>query len=466
MVVGFATFALATEPINFDNPVIAAGTKLDCTGVVGCTAGKIAVVGAKLPNVTEKQNAYESTVRTYYSTLINPRFGTTGNQYWVYQSPFYSSSTWFIIRHNWEITIVDGVLDPVCDPPNALNPSGQCVPCPSGQFSVPGGQCLPHCDFSHAYVPGEIYNPPTGTCVQPACGAGQTADAEGRCQPNCPEGQKIDTVTGSCVLDCAFGYSLVNGQCVSDCPPGSMMDGETGSCITDHGCLSGEEIVLGTCRPECLDGETRDFKTGACLSPSPNCPFGQHKDESGKCVPSIVYCPTGTSWNESLHNCTVTPVQETKEKTITNNPDGTVTTINNTTTTIDNGVGGTSTSTVSSSTTVNSSTGEESTETTYTPPSIEKYESPEHQLNWTGWNSQIHRMSTEGPVKLLDHVKEIAQWFDVTPEAPKFTGSIGGKEFNVDLSAFDGIAQVCRFFFSCLMTVGVFWFGFRLFGLL
>jgi len=353
---------------------------------------------------------------------------------------------------------------PPCEPPNAINASGNCVPCPSGNFA--GDYCIPLCDYSHAYIPDMIYNPEGATtCVQPPCGSGQIANAEGRCVPNCGEGEKLDTMTGACVPDCVFGTHAEGATCVPDCGPGYMKDGETGTCIPNHDCLSGEEIVNGECAPRCLPGEIRDG-TGVCRSPAATCPFGQHKDENDQCVSTPVNCPPGTAFNETEHTCKAAPVQQDQNTTVVNNPNGGTTTTTNNTTTISNGSGGSMTAGSTTVTTTGAGGIGGTTNTTYTPPDLAKYESPPHSLNWEGWNSQVRRAAEEGPVKLLHKVKDIVAWFDVQPAAPVFQASVGGHSFNIDLSMFDGIAAVCRFVFSCLMTVGVFWFGFRLFGLL
>jgi len=355
---------------------------------------------------------------------------------------------------------------PPCDPPKALNGAGVCVTCPSGLFSVGDDVCIPQCDYSRAYIPGNLYNPPGGSfCVQPPCGSGQIANDEGRCVPNCPENQKVDFASGSCVLDCIFGTHADGGVCVNDCPEGQMRDAETGSCINQYDCYSGEELCHSACVPKCLPGETRDPRNCQCMPSVGDCPFGQHM-EGGKCVATTVNCPPGTAFDASAHTCkpvaaTVTAV---KSPTVTD-PDGTTHTT--TTNTVSTG-GDSPTEGTTTTTTTTNTDGSVEESTSYTPSvgNPSKYESPPHTLDWSAWNSQVKRAAETGPVKLLQHVSEIVAWFDVVPEAPSFTGVIGGHSFNVNLSAFDGVAEVTRFFLSCLMTVGVFWFGYRLFGLI
>jgi len=356
-------------------------------------------------------------------------------------------------------------LQQPCLPPNALAPSGACVPCPSGVFLVGSDQCIPSCNYSRPYVPGLIYNPTdgSGTCIAPECGSGQVANEEGRCVPNCPTGQKIDVNTGSCVPDCVYGTHVDgSGQCVNDCPDGFMKDAETGTCIPSHECEPGQEKVNGQCLNQCLPGETRDYH-GACTSPETDCPFGQHKNEAGECVSSPVLCPGATSWDDATKTCKSDPVQQQTTKDVITAPDGTKTTTTDTTTTVSNGQGGTSTGSTHTVHT-ESPSGVSSTSTTYTPPAVQKYKSPEHKLDWQGWNSQLRRISEQGPVKLLHDVRDLVASFDVQPETPVFHPVVGGHQFTIDLSPFDGLAKVVRFFLASFMTIGVFWFGYKLFG--
>jgi len=353
---------------------------------------------------------------------------------------------------------------PPCDPPNALNPLGECVPCPSGVFLVTG-YCVPSCDYSNAYVPGELYNPPggTGTCVMPPCGPGQTTNSEGRCVPDCPEGKKIDATNGTCVLDCYYGTHEENGQCVNDCQPGFMVDAETGACVEERGCLSGEEMCHSLCMPSCLPGETRNQKDCTCTAPAPKCPFGQH-EENGVCVASPVNCPPGSHFDQATHTCKADPLETETNETTTENPDGTITTVHNEYITMSDGNGGTISGTVTRTTTSNPSTGGSSSSTSFTPPNIEKYESPEHTLDWSGWNSQAGRFANEGPLKVLKVIKGYIDALDVEPEAPSFDFVVWGHHFNVNLSAFDPLAQAVRFFLGVSLTIGFGWFIYRLFG--
>jgi len=373
---------------------------------------------------------------------------------------------------------------PPCDPPNALNPSGECVNCPSGVFLVTG-YCVPECDYSHPYIPGELYNPPegTGTCVMPDCGTGQVQNAEGRCVPNCPVGQKIDTVTGICVADCPYGTHEVSGECINDCLPGFYKDAETGSCVEERGCLPGEEFIRGVCVNKCLPGETRN-DDGGCDPAPVNCPFGQH-EENGVCVATKVNCPPGMTFDSSLNTCTPDDIQEVAHREVVDNQDGTYTEIRTNTVTTTDGTtteqgasGGTISGTVTTTTTGTipaagpSGTGDgflpgQSTSTTsFSPPEIDKYESPEHILNWDGWNSQKKRFAEEGPLMILKKLQGLVKSFDVEPQTPEFTFIVGGHSFNVDLHAFDDLARATRFLLGCFMTIGAVTFGYRIFGLI
>lgn len=371
-----------------------------------------------------------------------------------------------------------------CDPPNALNPSGECVNCPSGVFLVTG-YCVPECDYSHPYIPGELYNPPegTGTCVMPDCGTGQRKDAEGRCRPDCPEGQKIETTTGSCVSDCPYGTHEVEGQCVNDCLPGFYKDAETGSCVEERGCLPGEEFIQGLCVNKCLPGETRNAE-GGCDPAPVKCPFGQHEEE-GRCVATKVNCPPGMTFDPSVNTCTQDPFDVVAERVVVDNQDGTYTetrtetiTTSNGTTTSDGVSGGSVSGTVTTTTTgtipAAGSTGpgegflpgQSTTSTNFSPPEIDKYESPEHILNWDGWNSQKKRFAEEGPLMILKKLQGLIESFDVEPQTPEFTFIVGGHSFNVNLHAFDELAQATRFLLGCFMTIGAVTFGYRIFGLI
>jgi len=379
---------------------------------------------------------------------------------------------WGYVVTTFGISYIVGVpTPPPCVSPNALNAAGICVLCPSGQFTVGQDYCIPSCDYSRPYEPGNLYQPGTGTCVMPPCGTGQIADSDGRCVPNCPTGEKIDVATGACVADCIFGttWDATLQTCKNDCPPGQMKDGETGSCITAYECLPGEEIVNGACAPKCLSGELRKTD-GSCLAAATNCPFGQH-EEDGVCVATAVKCPDGNTWDPVTKTCKSAPVQVTKTETKTTSPTGIVTETITESTTITTGssptsAGSTVTGSVTGTTTTDPGTGTTTSNKTYTPASVQKYESPKHELNWDSWNSQVKRAATEGPVRLLTHVQEIVGWFDVEAEAPVFHPVVGGHEFTIDLSMFNGIAEACRFLFACGMTIGVFWFGYRLFGLI
>lgn len=368
-----------------------------------------------------------------------------------------------------------------CDPPNHINPLGECVNCPSGVFLVTG-YCVPNCDYSHPYIPGELYNPPegTGTCVMPECGEGQKEDAEGRCVPDCGENQKIDTVTGTCVYDCPYGTHEVNGECINDCLPGFYKDAETGSCVEERGCLPDEDFVNGLCVRKCLPGETRG-PDGSCAAAPVNCPFGQH-EENGKCVASKVNCPPGTSFDSALNTCKEDAVQQTSTAEVVHNGDGTYTETRTNITTISSGeiADGVSTGGTVSGTVVTIITGtipaagtsgpgstEGTTETAmeFSPPDVQQYERPPRSINWDSWNSQKRRFAEEGPLKILRKLQGLFESLDVQPVTPSFDFVVGGHTFNVNLHAFDELAEATRFLMGCFMTIGAVTFGYRIFGL-
>lgn len=371
----------------------------------------------------------------------------------------------------------EGECSEPCNPPNALNAAGECVHCPSGMFFFPD-YCLPYCDYSNPYIPGDIVTPPggNGTCVMPDCGTGQVADAEGRCRPNCSENQKVNTVTGECVADCPYGTHEVEGSCVNDCLTGYYKDAETGTCVQEQGCLPGEEFFNGTCMNKCLPGETRN-NDGSCDPAPVNCPFGQH-EENGVCVASPVNCPPGTSFDTTANTCTQDDVEVEEETAVVHNQNGTYTETKTTTTTTTDGsittTGGSVSGTVTTITTgpipitgtgTGATPGTTTTSTNFTPPNIAKYESPPHSLDWTAWESQKKRFAEDGPLKILKKLQDLFNSFDVEPETPSFDFVVAGHTFNVNLHAFDEIASGCRFLMGCFMTIGAVSFGYRIYGL-
>jgi len=314
----FVAFAL--EPVD--------GNNYSCTTAQSalCTEGKVAhfTIGN-----TNPQGGYgtEAASNAALAVLVDGyNFNATAYQFYTRPSqrgaPWGGNWGWYQIQYN--VTYIVGVpTPPPCAPPNALNAHGVCVPCPTGEFFVGDDTCIPLCDYSHPYRPGDLYNPGSGTCVQPPCGSGQVLNDDGRCVPNCPEGKKLDVVTGACVADCPYGTTWNGTTCANDCPAGQMKDGETGACIKAYDCLPGEEIVNGVCAYKCLEGETRK-PDGSCTTVAPNCPFGQH-EEGGKCVATSVSCPSGSTFDTVTLKCKSAPVLLTENTTKTTAPDGTIT---------------------------------------------------------------------------------------------------------------------------------------------
>ena len=87
-------------------------------------------------------------------------------------------------------------------------------------------------------------------------------------------------------------------------------------------------------------------------------------------------------------------------------------------------------------------------------------------MNWDGWNSQKKRFAEEGPLMILKKLQGLVESFDVQPQTPEFTFIVGGQSFNVNLHAFDELAQATRFLLGCFMTIGAVTFGYRIFGLI
>lgn len=141
----------------------------------------------------------------------------------------------------------------------------------------------------------------------------------------CPEGQHRDE-TGKCVPDdveCSAGYHLENGVCVKDalvCSEGFQLneagtecipvvkveackDGfhrdETGVCVPDEiECGVGYHLENGVCVVDklvCSKGFELNEAGTECIPiiEIKACPTGQHRDETGKCVPDTEDCADG-----------------------------------------------------------------------------------------------------------------------------------------------------------------------------
>lgn len=136
-----------------------------------------------------------------------------------------------------------------CVPPEVLNPvTNSCQICPSGQFEVFSGTCIPNCPHGTGepvgeYLSGANYN----TCIVPPCGLGEYEDENGICRPNCPSPMIVDPASGECKNDCADGYSDIDGDCKKDCPPGTTRDP-----LDPDACRSGAEpeVVPPSTKPE------------------------------------------------------------------------------------------------------------------------------------------------------------------------------------------------------------------------
>lgn len=141
----------------------------------------------------------------------------------------------------------------------------------------------------------------------------------------CPEGQHRDE-TGKCVpddIECGAGYHLENGACVKDalvcsegfqlndagtecipvvkveaCKTGFHRD-ETGVCVPDEiECGVGYHLENGVCVVDklvCSKGFELNEAGTECIPiiEIKACPTGQHRDETGKCVPDTEDCADG-----------------------------------------------------------------------------------------------------------------------------------------------------------------------------
>ena len=196
----------------------------------------------------------------------------------------------------------------------------QCVPAPAQTITCPTGFHL---------------GPDGKTCVADesklVCSKGfELNEAGTECIPvvevkDCPEGQHRDE-TGKCVPDtikCDAGYHLENGVCVKDalvcsegfqlneagtecipvvnvdeCKTGFHRD-ETGVCVPDEiKCGAGYHLENGVCVADklvCSKGFELNEAGTECIPiiEITACPTGQHRDETGKCVPDTEKCAEG-----------------------------------------------------------------------------------------------------------------------------------------------------------------------------
>jgi len=231
------------------------------------------------------------------------------------------------------------IVDKKCPPGQVYDEDlKQCVPikeeeCPTGYHRDEAtGTCVPDevkCEKG--------YHLENGVCVKDTlvCEKGfELNEAGTECIPvveikACPTGQHRDE-TGKCVPDtliCQKGYELNDAgtECIpvveivdKKCAAGFVYDEELKKCvpIEEDKCPTGyHRDESGTCvQDECPEGYVRNLVTGVCEKPLvceegfelndegtecipvikvTACPIGQHRDETGKCVPDTEECAEG-----------------------------------------------------------------------------------------------------------------------------------------------------------------------------
>jgi hypothetical protein len=203
-------------------------------------------------------------------------------------------------------------------------------------------QCVPVTEQPITCPPGFHLGPDGKTCVADesklVCSKGfELNEAGTACIPvvevkDCPEGQHRDE-TGKCVpdtIECGAGYHLEDGACVKDalvcsegfqlneagtecipvvkvdeCKTGFHRD-ETGVCVPDEiKCSAGYHLENGVCVADklvCSKGFELNEAGTECIPiiEIKACPTGQHRDETGKCVPDTEECAEGFHLEDGL----------------------------------------------------------------------------------------------------------------------------------------------------------------------
>ena len=209
--------------------------------------------------------------------------------------------------------------------------SGVCVKdtitCPKGyELNDAGTECIPIIEIVDKKCPiGQVYDEELKKCVpikEEECATGFHRDeTTGLCIPDdeepCPEGYERDEITGKCipviVIDdkkCAAGfvYDEELKKCVpveeEECPAGYHRD-ESGTCVQDE-CPEGyvRNLATGVCEKPlvCEEGFELNDEGTECIPviKVTACPTGQHRDETGKCVPDTEECAEGFHLEDGL----------------------------------------------------------------------------------------------------------------------------------------------------------------------
>lgn len=151
---------------------------------------------------------------------------------------------------------------PTCDPPKELQGNVCMLPCPAWQ-QAQGGQCVDKpCSDGKLLKCGQVNGTEICSCVGLTdCEPGYVKNAFGNCiaEPSCPEGQKMNSVTGVCEAD----------STEPDCPSGTHREGLM--CVKDE-----EQCQAGTWYiPGC-----------GCVSDINQCPNRDSNDLDGDGIPN------------------------------------------------------------------------------------------------------------------------------------------------------------------------------------
>lgn len=89
-----------------------------------------------------------------------------------------------------------------------------------------------------------------------------------------------------------------------------------------------------------------------------------------------------------------------------------------------------------------------------TMPDVPGSPTPPTSLDFSGWEQLKSQVQSKFPFNLLSQVVEIVGIFTAEPEPPVFDLPIyGGNTIHIDLSAFDVLAQICRWGVAALISI-------------
>jgi len=228
-------------------------------------------------------NTYSCTVYTRPAIQLKTYYYDTDNQWHLYSNNSTTTdytATSFATLPTLPISLPSGGCDsrcvspqvfsdvtgkcetPPCEPPNAINPQGNCVNCPSAVFDL-AGNCMPYCGHATLEEVGAIIpNTGGGFCLVPPCTAGEINN-EGKCYPNCANvGKTYNKETGLCESNCSPDtvYSEAVDRCIPRCGVGEKWI--EANAWTEAGCVPSTAPL-----PECktINGITgvRNFE-GKC----------------------------------------------------------------------------------------------------------------------------------------------------------------------------------------------------------